>query len=54
MQQLAAKSQRELKVEFKERIKALDEIKEDTPVGVAKKALNAAAATGKRAMKAKA
>ena len=54
LQQLAAKSQRELKVEIKERIKALDEIKEDTPVGVAKKALNAAAATGKRAMKAKA
>eukprot|EP00435_Cladocopium_sp_Y103_P075836 s103_g66.t1 len=54
LQQLAAKSQKELKVEIKERIKALDEIKEDTPVGVAKKALNAAAATGKRAMKAKA
>ena len=47
-----AKSTPELKKEIKGSLKVLKEIDSNTPAGVAKRAPNDAAATGKRALKA--
>ena len=41
-----------LKDDLKSQLEALAQVKADTPSGVAKKALNAAAAVGKMALKA--